>query len=517
MKRIVLFGFLFLVGNSFAQNVGIGIATPAASAKLDVTSTNSGVLIPRLALTAANLAGPVAAPATSLLVYNTATAGAGINAVTPGYYYWNGTRWVRMATDAWLVGGNSLAATGNLGTISNNHVDLITNNVVRGRLSNLGEFFIGTTATALAGDLMNGVANATFPWAVNGYSSFNGSGVYGAVQAGTTNFAGVQGEYVGTGTSGAGVRGSYMTGTAGTGFNATADGVEGTATSTGSYKFGVFGSGGTSIRSGGVLGYDYGVIGALGYFASNTVDYAVYGFGGAYQVGGAGGKMADGSTNSENTSIGIGLGGGFMGGWIQGDIYGTMVKGDRFGMYIHGKTYVNEPVVQLMDGDDARIPVYAATSMDVEVSDKGRSNLVNGTCFVNFSEDFKKVMSADLNEMIVVVTPMGSTKGVYISAITESGFEVTENNGGTSSVNLNWMVSTKQKGTIEHSNEIIANDFETKMNGLMTHDGDPNVDAQPVWWDGTDIRFDAPNVIKTPVDPIPGTIRTAASSSAVNE
>jgi hypothetical protein len=126
-------------------------------------------------------------------------------------------------------------------------------------------------------------------------------------------------------------------------------------------------------------------------------------------------------------------------------------------------------------------------------------------------------MSADLNEMIVVVTPMGSTKGVYISAITESGFEVTENNGGTSSVNLNWMVSTKQKGTIEHSNEIIANDFETKMNGLMTHDGDPNVDAQPVWWDGTDIRFDAPNVIKTPVDPIPGTIRTAASSSAVNE
>lgn len=86
-------------------------------------------------------------------------------------------------------------------------MDLVSNNVVRGRLSNLGEFFIGTTNTTLPGDLMNGVSNVTFPWAVNGYSSFNGGGTYGSVQAGTTNFAGVQGEYAGTSVNGAGVRG----------------------------------------------------------------------------------------------------------------------------------------------------------------------------------------------------------------------------------------------------------------------------------------------------------------------
>jgi hypothetical protein len=113
---------------------------------------------------------------------------------------------------AWLCA--TTAATTNataglrfLGTSTNQNMDLVTNNIVRGRLSSLGEFFIGTTATALPGDLMNGVSNATFPWAVNGYSSFNGGGSYGSIQAGTTNFAGVQGEYSGTSVNGAGVRG----------------------------------------------------------------------------------------------------------------------------------------------------------------------------------------------------------------------------------------------------------------------------------------------------------------------
>ncbi len=116
---------------------------------------------------------------------------------------------ISTAGSAWLVGGNTLANTGNLGTVSNNHVDLMSNNIVRGRLSNLGEFFIGTTNTTLAGDLLNGVSNATFPWAINGYSSFNGSGTYGAIQANTnTQFAGVQGESDATNGTAPGVRGT---------------------------------------------------------------------------------------------------------------------------------------------------------------------------------------------------------------------------------------------------------------------------------------------------------------------
>ncbi|PJC62897.1 MAG: hypothetical protein CO022_02110, partial [Flavobacteriales bacterium CG_4_9_14_0_2_um_filter_32_27] len=80
MKKIILFVVVcpFLIYNLHlqAQNIGINAtgAAPAASAGLDVNFTNKGLLVPRVALTATNAAGPIAAPATSLLVYNTATA-----------------------------------------------------------------------------------------------------------------------------------------------------------------------------------------------------------------------------------------------------------------------------------------------------------------------------------------------------------------------------------------------------------------------------------------------------------
>lgn len=82
-----------VLGNS--ANVGIGTSTPNTSANLDITATDKGLLIPRVSLTASNLAGPITSPAISLLVYNTATAGTFPNNVTPGYYYWNGTNWVK--------------------------------------------------------------------------------------------------------------------------------------------------------------------------------------------------------------------------------------------------------------------------------------------------------------------------------------------------------------------------------------------------------------------------------------
>lgn len=73
----------------YAQNVGINStgSTPNSSAMLDIDANNKGLLIPRVALTGTTDAVTISSPATSLLVYNTATAGG----VTPGYYYNSGT------------------------------------------------------------------------------------------------------------------------------------------------------------------------------------------------------------------------------------------------------------------------------------------------------------------------------------------------------------------------------------------------------------------------------------------
>ena len=86
-------------------NVGIGTASPSASALLDLTSNSQGLLPPRVALTAkSGTSSPITSPTTGLIVYNTASAGTGGDAVTPGYYYYNGTIWTRMDPEGWSTG-----------------------------------------------------------------------------------------------------------------------------------------------------------------------------------------------------------------------------------------------------------------------------------------------------------------------------------------------------------------------------------------------------------------------------
>ncbi len=105
-----------------AQNVGINAtgATPDASAMLDIVSSSKGLLIPRVALTATNAAGPITSPTTSLLVYNTATAGTTPNNVSPGYYFWNGSAWIAFSSasnTAWTLSGNTgLTSSNFIGT-----------------------------------------------------------------------------------------------------------------------------------------------------------------------------------------------------------------------------------------------------------------------------------------------------------------------------------------------------------------------------------------------------------------
>lgn len=128
---------------SYSQNVGINATgtAPNASAMLDVESTTRGLLIPRVSLTAINNNAPIGAGvATSLLVYNTASAGTGATAVSPGYYYWDGTKWVALSGPNgrdWSLDGNAgtTAGTNFLGTTDN--VDLVfkVNNIQSGRIS----------------------------------------------------------------------------------------------------------------------------------------------------------------------------------------------------------------------------------------------------------------------------------------------------------------------------------------------------------------------------------------------
>lgn len=97
--KITLFLCLY-VFISNAQNVGINASgtSPNSSAGLDIDFNNKGLLIPRIALTSATDVSTISSPSTSLLIYNTATAGTSPNNVTPGFYYFDGTNWERVKT-----------------------------------------------------------------------------------------------------------------------------------------------------------------------------------------------------------------------------------------------------------------------------------------------------------------------------------------------------------------------------------------------------------------------------------
>ncbi len=139
LRSLILFSFFLLISTlGFAQ---VGINTTDPKAMLDIESTDSGILIPRVALSSTIVADPVTTPELSELVYNTEIAGTVPNNVTPGFYYWNGNKWVRLDTgdtggssdDKWDLAGNAGTdpATNFVGTTDGKALHFKTNNFSR--------------------------------------------------------------------------------------------------------------------------------------------------------------------------------------------------------------------------------------------------------------------------------------------------------------------------------------------------------------------------------------------------
>ncbi|MBI2281987.1 MAG: tail fiber domain-containing protein [Bacteroidetes bacterium] len=168
LGSIILFFLPFMYGSQlFAQNIAINTTgnVPNASAILDIDASpgnNLGILIPRIPLTATNSNLPIGASiTTSLLVYNTATAGAAPNNVLPGFYYWNGTKWIALSGG---TGGNDWGLLGNSGTIDGTNfigttdtsaLNFKVNNAKAGRIDRLGPTFLGYLAGNVNTDIKN--------------------------------------------------------------------------------------------------------------------------------------------------------------------------------------------------------------------------------------------------------------------------------------------------------------------------------------------------------------------------
>ncbi|GEQ85518.1 hypothetical protein ULMS_10260 [Patiriisocius marinistellae] len=131
MRQPLLCIFFTIISYYGLSQVGINTSSPSDGVILDINSSDSGVLIPRVALTgddslsAINLTGNTLEKST--LIFNTATV-AGVNAVTPGFYYWNGVdKWIAIEND-WKLKGNAITTGDFIGTTNPQSLVVKTNN-----------------------------------------------------------------------------------------------------------------------------------------------------------------------------------------------------------------------------------------------------------------------------------------------------------------------------------------------------------------------------------------------------
>ncbi len=93
----------WLLPQTVAAQVGIGFEGPLEpGAILQIESDNQGVMLPNVALTSRTDNTTITGGAVEgLLIYNTAVSGTGNNSVSPGYYYYDGSEWVRIYKDGY--------------------------------------------------------------------------------------------------------------------------------------------------------------------------------------------------------------------------------------------------------------------------------------------------------------------------------------------------------------------------------------------------------------------------------
>lgn len=237
MLKKIQFHFFVLLPLLGISQVGIGTTTPNGA--LDINSNNQGLLTPRIALTATNIELPVINPvggtlASGTLVYNTATSGTAPNNVIPGYYYWNGTQWVLIASQLTTTSPN-WSLTGNIGTNASvnflgttDNIDMVfkRNNVVSGRLTTSNTSF---GVDALSNSATNGLRTVAF--GVNTLKSLtsgndNVAVGHGALEANTSGFQNVA---VGSASLSLNTSGNYNTAVGYNSLNRNATGILNTA------------------------------------------------------------------------------------------------------------------------------------------------------------------------------------------------------------------------------------------------------------------------------------------------
>lgn len=320
---------------------------------------------------------------------------------------------------AWLTTGNSgiNATTNFIGTTDSNALVFRSNNIERMRINPAdGEIVTGALASPYPGDNFNGVATATLPFAVNGYTAQNGSGVWGeTLAAGTSNFSSVQGVYGGTGV-GSGVFGNY----AGTNASNTRAGVQGIINSTSTATGGAAVLGNNQASSGNQH------MGVLGLYNGSAYGIGVYG---------------------------IGFGGGLITGNNDVAVVGWKANNTNYSGYFNGNHVIANGTKSASVGTSkGNQLLYVTETPEVWFEDIGGGQLLNGSVHISLDDMYLETIFVDqTHPMRIFLQEEGESNGlIVIKDADNKGFTVKEKNGGTSNISFSYRIMAKRLHFQDH-------------------------------------------------------------------
>ncbi|MEZ4778906.1 MAG: hypothetical protein R2786_05925 [Flavobacteriaceae bacterium] len=482
---------LFVDGTN--DNVGLGTNNPDTSSQLELTDNNRGILINRVALSSTTSTSPVTAPATGLLVYNTANSSSGATEVLPGFYYWDGTRWIAMGGTGgkdWSLEGNAGTSIANnfLGTTDNNSLAFRTNDSERMQIDAAGTVGIGNTPFS---DTALRVNNASQPYGIIAQTSSNGIAVYGSdtgtglgVLGISSNNHGIYGTTAYTG--GAFLIGGIIgwgTGTSrANGVLAVSDKQAGTDSNMGIRA--VSGST-TSISSTQIM--NVGV-------NTNATDLALYALSegpitsngimeaARFQTNYTGSPI-DSDTRDPRAQLAgytnasqVGGNNMFYGGYFYSG--GTSINssyayaGARYGNTNY-KIIGNGNVSTIVEGADGNKKImFAPEAPEVLFEDYGIGTLIQGSALIKIDPNFSNNIIVDEKHPLKVFIQLeGDCNGVYVTQKTSEGFLVKELQNGNSNVSFSWHIVANrkdEKGRTPSENSEYANlRFPDAPNGIF--------------------------------------------------